>query len=540
MILRILLPILGTFACYALFHAAQFLYRELTSPLRFIVGPPSPSLLLGNFKKVSDDFDLMSRWRKQFGRTFRFRGLFSISELHTSDLKALNHVVGDNTIYRRAPAQRDQQKRMLGTGILYMETDQHKRQRRIMNQAFGVPQVKLLTEVFLEKAVQLRDIWAARVEGDGSMVDVFDGLRRVTLDVIGQAGFDYNFNALDDKPNELNNVFTELMHSPHAQSYAAVRLAQSIVPILKLFPLPGSRIVARARVVMDAIGGHIVSGSKAALEEERASTGKGVSLTGRRDLLSVLLKSNLSKDLPDNQRMSDEEVVAQIPTFFLAGHETTSASVAWALYALSLHPKVQSKLRDELFTLPTDSPSMDELNSLPYFEAFVRETMRLHAPAVFTTRMAMQDDVLPLAKPYVDQQGNEHHSLPIRKGQIIHIPIWAVNTDKEIWGEDALEFKPERWNNLPEGVKGIPGVWANLLSFYGGPHNCIGYRFSLAEMKALLFTFLRAFEFAPALPEGDIVPKIAGLIQRPNVLVGTKHFKRGSGLPLVVKAYKRD
>ncbi|KAJ7144299.1 hypothetical protein C8R44DRAFT_143714 [Mycena epipterygia] len=67
---------------------------------------------------------------------------------------------------------------------------------------------------------------------------------------------------------------------------------------------------------------------------------------------------------------------------------------------------------------------------------------------MFTQRMAMKDDVLPLAKPYIDQAGKSHDSLPIPKGQMIHIPIWGVNTDKEIWGEDADQFIPERWEHL--------------------------------------------------------------------------------------------
>ena len=54
---------------------------------------------------------------------------------------------------------------------------------------------------------------------------------------------------------------------------------------------------------------------------------------------------------------------------------------------------------------------MDELNSLPYLESVVRESMRVHSPAVFTQRKAMQDDVLPLAKPYVDKEGKSHDSL---------------------------------------------------------------------------------------------------------------------------------
>lgn len=69
----------------------------------------------------------------------------------------------------------------------------------------------------------------------------------------------------------------------------------------------------------------------------------------------------------------------------------------------------------------------------------------------------------------------------LKKGQTIIIPIGTVNTDKTIWGKDAGEFNPERWQHVPEGSHSIPGVWGNMFTFLGGPKACIGYRFSLVE-----------------------------------------------------------
>ena len=66
-------------------------------------------------------------------------------------------------------------------------------------------------------------------------------------------------------------------------------------------------------------------------------------------------------------------------------------------------------------------------------------------------------------------------------GDQIVIPIVALHRMKEIWGEDADEFKPERWECIPEAVSSIPGVWGNIFSFIGGARGCIGYRFSLIE-----------------------------------------------------------
>ncbi|KAJ6567804.1 cytochrome P450 [Mycena sp. CBHHK59/15] len=524
MIVQLLLPILGTFLCYVLFHFVQLMYRDLTSPLRDMVGPKNPSIILGNFKEMGDDSRMTETWRQQYGPNFQFKGIFNIRELHTSDIKAINHIVTNSSVYQKAPVSRHSASRLFGKGILSVELDEHKRQRRVMNPAFGVAQIRGLTEVFIEKAVQV-----AQEKGE-ARIDVLAWLRKMTLDVIGQAGFNYQFNAMESegKPNELGELFTELLHSPRAQRDAGFRLAQSTIPILRLLPVPGMTILHATRNKMTSIGSQIVSKSKAAVQE--SSDGEKA-VKGRRDLLSLLLKANMATN--ESQRLSEAEVIAQIPTFFIAGHETTSSSTSWALHALSQNQQAQAKLREELLTLSTDNPTMDELNSLPYLESVVRESMRVYAPVAFTTRMAMTDDVLPLSKPYIDKQGRAHDSLPIAKGQTVHIPILAVNTDTGLWGPDAGEFKPERWDNVPEAVSAIPGVWANLLTFFAGPHNCIGFRFSLAEMKALLFTLIRAFEFEAAVPKGGI-GGTSSVIRRPLVLA---EKEKGSQMPLIVKPY---
>ncbi|KAJ7787975.1 cytochrome P450 [Mycena olivaceomarginata] len=236
----------------------------------------------------------------------------------------------------------------------------------------------------------------------------------------------------------------------------------------------------------------------------------------------------------EDQRLNDTDVIAQIPTFFVAGHESwTGASVgiatALALRALSLHPSVQSKLREELLSIATDDPTMDELNSFPYLENVVREVMRVYPPVAFSRREAMEDDVLPLSKSYLDRNGNSYDTI----STLIQIPISAVHRDKEIWGADADIFRPERWDATSEAVSAIPSVWGNLLTFLAGPHNCIGFRFSIVEIKSLLFTLLRTFEFAPAHPE-DMIEIRPTPVLRPTLRTEPKG---GNQLPLIIRPY---
>lgn len=123
---------------------------------------------------------------------------------------------------------------------------------------------------------------------------------------------------------------------------------------------------------------------------------------------------------------------------------------------------------------------MDELNAFPYLDCVVREALRLHPPVPMTFRECAQDDVVPLEHPYI-KDGTAHHSFRISKGDGVLVPIATLNRSTLYWGPDAGLFRPERWTALPDTVGNVPGIWANTLTFLGGPHACIGYRFALVE-----------------------------------------------------------
>ncbi|KAJ7762647.1 cytochrome P450 [Mycena metata] len=530
-----LLPLAATASLYFGYRLVKKVYEEFTSPLRHLPGPRVPAnLLLGHFRKLQNDSTITIKWREEFGANYQFRGLLNERELFTADTKALSHILTNDHIYQKGPVAQKVVRHFLGNGLLAVEMDEHKQQRKITNPAFGVPQIKELTEIFNQKSAELRDIWSNKIENSdstGSRIDVLLWLRRMTLDVIGLAGFHYEFKALaetDGERNELDQALTRIFHSPEAQRQGMLRVIQAAIPVLGILPEPGGKFIGDARTTMMDIAKKLLEDSKDAIK----ASGDEMSSV-RRDLLSLMVKSNMSKDIPEHLRLSDADVIAQIPTFFVAGHETTSTATALALYALSIHQSVQSKLREELLSLDTDSPTMDELNSLPYLESVIRETMRLYPPVSFTIRIAMEDDVIPLSKPYLDRNGRSYDSISVQEGTEIRIDIAAVHLDKDLWGEDAEDFRPSRWENIPEAASRIPGVWANLLNFLAGPHNCIGFRFSLVEMKSLLFILLRAFEFEMAVPRSDIALS-ATPVNRPRVL---SEPKMGSQLPLIVRPY---
>ncbi|KAI0644393.1 cytochrome P450 [Trametes meyenii] len=536
-----ILGILFAGAAYLVWRLYRYLNFVYGTPLRVLPGPPAPSWVYGNMQEFSnvENTALPDQWFEKFGKHFVDRDFFMGPRLWTLDPRAIHHVLTHSVDYPSPPERREALLQIVGRGLLFVQGEEHRLQRRILNPAFGPAQVRDLTEIFVRKSIELRDVWLALVGQSGTArVNASKDLSRMTLDVIGLAGFGYDFKALtaSDEPNELITAFRKLHSAQPAMSSIKMFLRFSF-PFLKFMPGGMATTIKKPSEVMQRIGTQIVEEKKTAIRRE-ASEKKLAGVERKdlhgRDLLTLLMKANMAKDIPDQQRLSDAAVIGQIPTLLTAGHETTSTATTWTLYALCKQPTIQQKLREELLSLHTDTPTMDELSALPYLDNVVRETLRLYSPVTMLVREARRDDALPLSESFVDRFGNVHNEIRIARGNKVVLPILALHRSKEIWGKNALEFRPERWEHPPEAITAVPGVWGHLLTFIGGPRACIGYRFALVEFKALLFTLIRAFEFELAVPEEDILVESARL-QRPKV---RSMPEQGFQLPLLVKPYR--
>lgn len=195
------------------------------------------------------------------------------------------------------------------------------------------------------------------------------------------------------------------------------------------------------------------------------------STNAAKDILSLIVKANMAHDLPESQRLSDKEISYQVSTFLFAGSETTSNALSWMLYRLSQHQDIQDRLRADLDALGATEPSLDQLDKVPLLENVIRETLRLDAPVPELLRETTQDTVLPLSEPVTCTDGTVCTSLPLEKGILIVEPLEVVHINKEIWGDDAEQFNPDRFDRTP-AVK-VSGVYGNLLAFNGGARNCM-------------------------------------------------------------------
>ncbi|KAH9016227.1 cytochrome P450 [Lactarius pseudohatsudake] len=545
----IFIPALLFFALSALYILYVLILgriRAYRSPLQNVPGPKEAHWFSGDFVDVQepDSSRLQEEWVRTYGHVMRYHSRFGTVRLLTVDPVAIAYILQNSEIFQKSDFLRFSLGTFTGRGLLFVEGPQHRKQRKVMNPAFGPTQVRKFTSMFLEKSLELRDIWADLISKstrkDGKLsFNAFVWLNKVTLDIIGLTGFNYAFNSLhspDEKQNELYESIRSMLTTKAGQFMFILQL---FFPLFRPIPTARSRVLNRSMEVMRRIGSRLIQEKKAAVLAELSLGASGVvekhDVQGH-DLLSLLIKSNIASDMPESMRMSDEEILSQVPTFLLAGHETSSTAIAWTLFALSCHPVIQTTLRAELRTCPTDMPTMDQLNALPYLEGVVREVLRLYAPVSSTQRIAMHDAEIPLQKPFKDNCGIMQSSIRVFKGDSVAIPIRLLNRSTEIWGEDANEFRPERWESVPEAAHAVPSVYGHLATFIAGAHACIGYRFSVVEIKALLFTLVRGFEFELALPAEDIVRRTS-IVGRPVV---ASNPAAGPQLPLLIRPANSD
>ncbi|KZS96623.1 cytochrome P450 [Sistotremastrum niveocremeum HHB9708] len=521
------------FICLVAFYHIWF--RPRFSPLLSLPGPKSPSFIWGNLGEilVSGPGELHARWLQQFGAVLTYKGFLNTNRLFTHDTRVIAHVLSHPDDFPKPPEVRSALARILGRGLLSSEGHDHRKQRKILNVAFSSQNIRDFTELFFESALELRDTWLDMISdstdsSDSVKLDALDWLARVTLDVIGIAGFGYRFNAVrspDDGKDAMAAAFFL-----GAESGRPMPILRSLIPILRIWPSERERRVQNSLKILRDIGRRLITAKKDALHKS-AEGGKldKQSFQGR-DVLTLLLRANMSSNVPHGARLSDEEVLCQVPTFMVAGHETTSSATSWCLYSLATNPEVQRKLREELCRVETDRPSIDVLNSLHYLDWVLRETLRLHAHVPSSMRIAVKDTVIPFGAPVTDRNGTEISEVRVQRGDGINIPIITLNRSTEFWGEDAMQFRPERWADLPEAVMNIPGVWGGLMTFLGGSRSCIGYKFAIAEMKALIFTMVRTFAFEMADADIEIV-KRSGIVTRPFV---KSQLEKGNQMPLKV------
>ena len=382
--------------------------------------PPGPE---EKYRNTDDLLDWMDRQFKQFGDIYK-ASVYGASMYATRDVEFAHHVLVENWQNYVKGQGIKRVALLLGNGLMVSKGELWKRQRRMIQPAFNHESVETSTKMITAVNVELLRKWQLAARRNESV--------NVTRDVSGMAlevvlrfvfGDDYewvgcHFDLLSQEPAR-NMEF----------AYSFRALGKVIL-----------QVVDRRR-------------------KDRATP---------TDVLGMLMQA---RDPQDGKFMPDGQLIDEILTLIVAGHETTASTLNWAWYLISQHPEVEEKLSIELNTL-TSFSGFDDLPRFLYTRQVIEEAMRLYPAGWYMTRRALHDDRLG---EYFVPAGTE-----------IYIPPYFIQRHPDLWDEPD-RFNPDRFgpenSRLRHRLATIP--------FSAGPRNCIGALFARIEMQIHLMIIAR-------------------------------------------------
>jgi cytochrome P450 len=474
---------------------------------------------------------MYEHWAQEYGAVYMTPSVLGQTKIVLNDPRAIAHFYArESWTYVQTPLSLTVIENLVGRGVLWSQGESHRRQRKALTPAFSNAAIRKLTSVFYDSAYKVKGAWDTDLESskDGNaVIEVQNWMNHISLDTIGIAGFSHDFGSLDGKHASVTEVFDTFGNNQQASAVNQIFfMLASAFPIIAKLPTKRMKLMKKLRVTMGEISNDLL------LRSRREKDVNMKDAEEEKSIIGLLIKAEGQEA---ELHVSEEEVLAQMSVLLVAGYETTSISLTWALIELSRHPDVQTRLREELLAFGPD-PTYDQLKAnLPYLDAVVHEILRLHPSIAEFSRCAREDDVIPLSEPVCTRSGKMTDSISIAKGSLMVISIRAINRSSAIWGPDAKEFKPDRWlteDGISGKAKEIQGH-RHLLTFVDGPRTCLGKDFAIAEFKVVLSILVKNFVFEMRDGPDTEIEIVRGLLPRPRI-VG----EDGIGVPLRIRRYE--
>ncbi|ORZ15313.1 cytochrome P450 [Absidia repens] len=356
-----------------------------------------------------------------------------------------------------------------GANVAFSNGDVWSRQRKIVVPAFNrsMP-IKLfgeLTTVMIETMEQK----------SGRNINVADLFSRFTIDALGQ-GVGFDFAALTDPNNKWVHAYESIKEG-------------MFDPFFLVFPSCDTTFLSwfpqRAQLHQHLT--QFLGMLQSVIDEKRAAENDNRDEKDR-DLLTLMLDSNQN----ETTAMSDEELLTNLCVFFLAGHDTTAYSLTFMIYELAVNQDIQEKARKEAIDILGDEasdilPTIDQMKKMTYINAVIKETLRLHNPAVNSNPREVSQDC-------------HLNGIFIPKGSLVTADILDMHRNPAVWNSPTT-FDPDRFLPGGEAEQQSPAglAWG---PFLGGSRVCLGMNFSLIEQRVALSMLLRKYKWK--LPENSI------------------------------------
>eukprot|EP00262_Sarcandra_glabra_P004108 TRINITY_DN150_c0_g1_i2.p1 TRINITY_DN150_c0_g1~~TRINITY_DN150_c0_g1_i2.p1 ORF type:complete len:622 (+),score=104.28 TRINITY_DN150_c0_g1_i2:196-2061(+) len=360
---------------------------------------------------------------------------------------------------------------VMGKGLIPADGEIWRVRRRAIVPALHQKYVAAMIDLFGEASDRLcKTLDAAASDGeDAEMESLFS---RLTLDVIGKAVFNYDFDSLTNDTGIVEAVYTVLRE---AEDRSVSPIPVWDIPIWKDISPRQKKVTAALKLINDTLD-DLIAICKRMVEQEELQFHEEYMNEQDPSILHFLLASG--DDVSSKQLRDD------LMTMLIAGHETSAAVLTWTFYLLAKEPSVMVKLQNEVDSVLGDQfPTIEDMKKLKYTTRVINESLRLYPQPPVLIRRSLEDDVL----------GKYH----IKRGEDIFISIWNLHRCPKHW-VDAETFNPERWpldgpnpNEINQNFSYLP--------FGGGPRKCVGDMFASFEIVVAVVMLVRRFNFQMAL-----------------------------------------
>ena len=395
--------------------------------------PPEAELQF-DVGSTDDSLERMIELFARHGDTYRVyvpaRRSYTYVIHHPDDVKRV--LVSNHRNYTKGVGL-DRVKILLGKGIMTSEGELWKRQRYMMQPLFH----RRVITTFAEVIAQANDRWIARWEAharSGEAINLTDEMSELTLEIVLRSIFGRD---LDRLSQQLGGNPFEVVTREQSRD---LQFAYKFRSLTKLV----AALIAHRR----------------ATEEEHL------------DYVAMLMNA---RDKESGAPMGDRELIDEIMTLVVAGHETTASGLNWTWYLLSQHPQVESRLHAEIdAAADLPAPSLTEMEGLRYTRQVIDEALRLYPPGWVLSRRTIDADELG--------------GYPVPAGTNVLLPLYLLHRHPHFW-KNPDTFDPERF--APEQESERPRF--AYMPFAAGPRHCIGETFALYEMLVHLYKVARRY-----------------------------------------------
>jgi len=330
----------------------------------------------------------------------------------------------------------------IGNGILTSGGSLWRQQRKLVNPSF---QNKCLHQ-YEGSIIALVDEWLVaffEASRQKLVVNVSEQMTRITMSIILETMFS---SQLKEDSEAISQAVLSLNRD-------ATRKIKSFMRAPMWVPTPLNRRIRKSRSRIEAVVHRV-------LDEKRTKS---------------VVDGDLADRLINNARSSKKQMLDELMTIFLGGHETTSSLLTYTFYCLARHPDIQERLREHILaTLDSDELSFRALNKFTYVENVIFESIRMYAPIISPVRTSSSDF--------------EFAGESFRKGDHFFLCLWSGNMNPKIW-PDPERFDPDRF----ESARLTESQRKSFLPFGAGPRVCVGRKLSLIEAKIVLIKVLSRF-----------------------------------------------